>query len=236
MSSEPSKVFDPKMVSELPKPVARWLCHSIAPGTPLLTGVQVTMHGKIRIKAWLPFVADQIVGPTGYIWAAHAGRFPIKFSGYDRYSATTGQMEWKLFGKIPLVTTDGHDVSRSAAGRLASEVIGLTPGGALGENVTWDAIDDDHQAMAAITIDGLVHNVTITVGDDGVLKSITLPRWSNPDQEIFRMHTFGVMCDGEFTTDGYTLPRYIRAGWWPDTPEWDKGEFFRAYLDQARFF
>jgi hypothetical protein len=235
ISTKTMKVFNPEMVNELPEPVARWLRHSIAPGTPILTGVQVSMHGKIRIKVWMPFVADQIVGPTGYIWAAQAGRFPIKFSGYDRYSDTTGQMEWKLFGKIPLVTTEGLDVSRSAAGRLASELVGLTPGGALAENVSWDALDD-HHAMAAITVDGLTHNVTITVGDDGALKNISLPRWANPDNELFGMHTFGVICDGEFTTAGYTLPRYLRAGWWPDTPEWEKGEFFRAYLDHARFF
>ena len=35
----------------------------------------------------MPFTAEQIVAPAGYIWAADAGRFPIKISGFDRYSA-----------------------------------------------------------------------------------------------------------------------------------------------------
>ena len=119
--------FDPDSIGMLPAPVIRWLRHTIAPGTPLSAGVQVSMHGEIRIKKWLPFTAQQIVSPTGYIWAAEAGKFPMNFRGYDRYSDDTGHMSWKLYGHIPLVNATGSDIDRSAAGRLASEVIGLTP-------------------------------------------------------------------------------------------------------------
>ncbi len=227
--------FEPGMVDLLPAPVARWLRHAIAPGTPLREGVQVSMHGNIKIGKWMPFTADQIVASTGYLWAAEAGRFPIMVRGFDRYSATTAQMSWRLFGLIPVVSTAGPDVTRSAAGRLASEVIGLTPGGVLGANVTWVGIDE-HRAMASITVDGLAHHVTVDVGDDGALKTASLPRWGSPDKGPFQLHTFGVMCDGEFTSGGYTVPRHIRAGWWLGTREWEQGEFFRATIDQARFF
>ncbi len=185
-------VVDPDMVATLPVPVARWLRHSIAPGTPLRSGVQVSMHGDIRIKKWMPFTADQIVAPVGYIWAARAGRF-------------------------------------------ASELIGLTPAGALAPNSTWHGIDD-HRAVATITIDGEPHAVTVTVDDVGTLTTISLPRWANPDKGPFQLHSFGVMFDGEFTTAGYTLARTISAGWWPATPRWVDGEFFRATLDHVRFF
>jgi len=228
-------VFDPDSVSALPTPVARWLRHAIAPGTRLRAGVQISMHGDIRIKKWMPFTAEQIVAPTGYIWAAEAGRFPTKIRGFDRYSASTGQMSWRLFGLIPVLDTVGPDVTRSAAGRLASEIIGLTPGGALSPTITWRGIDD-HRAVATVAIDGAHHEITIDVSDAGTLRTISLPRWAQPDDGPFQLHTFGVMCDGEFTTDGYTLPRRIRAGWWPDTPRWVDGEFFRATIDHARFF
>ena len=227
--------FDPDTIGMLPAPVIRWLRHTIAPGTPLYTGVQVSMHGEIRIKKWLPFTAQQIVSPTGYIWAAEAGKFPMNFRGYDRYSDDTGHMSWKLYGHIPLVNATGCDIDRSAAGRLASEVIGLTPAGALSPNVTWAAIDD-HHALATIIIDQQAHEVTINVDDDGTLRSVSLPRWAKPDKEPFQLHTFGVFCDGEFSTGGYTLPRHFSAGWWPGTPKWEQGEFFRATLDDARFF
>ena len=65
---------------------------------------------------------------------------------------------------------------------------------------------------------------------------LSLPRWGNPDKGPFRLHTFGVIFDGEFSTDGYTLSRQMKAGWWLGTPEWEQGEFVRATIDGARFF
>jgi hypothetical protein len=41
--------FDPDSVDTLPAPVARWLRHAIAPGSRLRSGVQLSMHGRIRI-------------------------------------------------------------------------------------------------------------------------------------------------------------------------------------------
>ncbi len=95
-------------------------------------------------------------------------------------------------------------------------LIGLTPAGALGPNVAWAAIDD-HHAVARITIDQRTHEVTIEVADNGALKTLSLLRRGNPDTRPFQLHTFGVNFDGEFTTDGYTLPRHVTAGWWPGT-------------------
>jgi hypothetical protein len=229
------EAFDPNNHATLPAPVLRWLRHTIAPGTPILAGAQISMHGDIRIGKWRAFTAQQIVDPSGYIWAAEAGRFPMKIQGFDRYSATTGEMSWRLFGRIPVVKSFGADIDRSAAGRLASEIIGLTPGGAIGPNVTWAAIDE-HHAVASIIIDGRIHEVTIDVADSGALRTVSLPRWGSPDKTPFQLHTFGVFCDGEFTTEGYTLPRRVSAGWWPGTPKWEQGEFFRATIDQARFY
>lgn len=228
--------FDRDSTAGLPAPVARWLHRSIVHGTPLLSGVELSMHGTIRIGRWMPFTARQIVGPTGYLWAAQAGRFPIMVRGFDRYSGATGQMAWRLFGRIPVVSAAGADITRSAAGRLASEIIGLTPGGALGSAVAWEGIDDD-RSVGRLTIDGTIHDVTIDVAADGALRSLSLPRWAKPGKrEPFRLHTFGVFTDGELKVDGYTLPRTVRAGWWPGTPQWEQGEFFRATIDQARFF
>lgn len=228
-------VFDPDSTRTLPAPVARWLRHAIAPGTRLRSGVQLSMHGDIKIRRWMPFTAKQIVATTGYIWAAEAGRFPIRIRGFDRYSAATGQMSWRLFGAIPVVSATGPDVTRSAAGRLAGEIIGLAPGGALGPAVTWRGIDD-HRAVATVTVDGAEHAVIIDVDDVGTLKSISLPRWASPDGGAYQFHSFGVIFDDESTTDGYTMARTVHAGWWPDTPRWDQGEFFRATIDEVRFF
>jgi len=227
--------FDPDRIEHLPAPVRRWLQHAIAPGTPLQFGVRVAMHGKIRIGRWMPFTATQIVNPSGYIWAATAGRFPLQVNGFDRYSNDTGEMRWRLFGRIPVVTTSGPDVTRSAAGRLASEMVGLTPSGALAPDVTWREIDDN-RAIASMVTGAFTHQVTIEVDDHGSLRTVFLPRWASPDKGPFREHLFGVECEGETTFDGYTLPASIRAGWWFGSDRWAEGEFFRCTIDRAEFF
>lgn len=226
--------FDPACAEDLPTPIERWLRHAIQPGTPLRRRVHVTMHGEIKIGRWRPFTARQLIAPDGYLWAADAGRFPMRVQGFDRYSEGTGQMSWRLLGVVPVVTARGADIDRSAAGRLASELLGLTPAGALAPGVVWHPIDD-RQAIATVTIDGLDHHVTVSVGDDGAVQTISLPRWADADGGGFRLHTFGVICDGERTFGGYRLPHRIRAGWWLGTPEWAEGEFFRATIDDARF-
>ena len=81
----------------------------------------------------------------GYIWAADARLFGVPVIGYDRLSGGTGEMRWRLLDLVPVVSTDGPDMARSAAGRLASE-IALIPtafGGA-----TWTAGDSPDTAVA----------------------------------------------------------------------------------------
>jgi uncharacterized protein DUF6544 len=64
-------LFDPSMVVDLPEPARRYLTHVIATGTPLWQSVEVAMVGKIKLGAWRPFTASQVVAPArGYIWAA----------------------------------------------------------------------------------------------------------------------------------------------------------------------
>ena len=232
LSTDP---FDPDRIEHLPAPVRRWLRHAIAPGTPLRFGVRVAMHGTIRIGRWMPFTATQIITPGGYIWAATAGRFPLQVTGFDRYSDNTGEMQWRLLRRIPVVTTSGLDVTRSAAGRLASEMVGLLPSGALAPGVTWHGIDED-RAIATVVTGAFTHQVTIDVDDRGSLRQAFLPRWGSPDKGPFQEHLFGVECERETTFDGYTLPASIGAGWWFGSDRWSDGEFFRCEIDRAEFF
>lgn len=116
--------FDPAMLDGLPEPARRWLTHAIAPGTPLWRSGEVSMHGELRLGAWRRFTATQVVSPTaGYIWAARASVFGLPVVGYDRLSSGTAQMRWRLLGLLPVMTAAGPDITRSAAGRLAGELV-----------------------------------------------------------------------------------------------------------------
>jgi len=226
--------FDPGVLDGLPGPVVRWVRHAIASGTPLRRSVHLSMHGEIRAGRWQPFSAEQVLAPPrGFVWAATAGRRPLRIHGFDRYSHATGEMRWRLGGAIPVMSAAGHDITRSAAGRLAGELV-LVPAAALDPALTWHAVDEYH-ASADVRIGDAVHHVTIEVDERGAVRSLWLPRWGKPDGRAFAEHPFGVEFGGESAIDGYTIPATLRAGWGFGTDAWPDGVFFRATIDMARY-
>ena len=55
-----AETFDPAAIMGLPEPARRWLGHAIAPGTPLWSSVELTMHGQIKLGRWRPFTEVRI--------------------------------------------------------------------------------------------------------------------------------------------------------------------------------
>lgn len=89
--------------------------------------------------------------------------------GYDRLSGGTGEMRWRLADLVPVVSADGPDVTRSAAGRLASE-IALLPtafGGA-----TWTGGEDADTAVACWGVGADQQRLGLHLGPDGRLRSV----------------------------------------------------------------
>jgi hypothetical protein len=145
--------FDPAMTEPLPEPARRWLTHVIAPGTPVARAVIVEMRGHIRLGRWIPFGAVQLQAPpTGFIWAARVGWGPVWIGGYDRYCDASGEMRWRLFGRIKLMSAAGRDINRSTAGRVALDAL-LVPTAWLQETVTWRAGDNDNTVVAEWPVD-----------------------------------------------------------------------------------
>jgi Family of unknown function (DUF6544) len=148
--------FDPVMVAYLPEPARRWLGHAIVPGTPLLRSVELDMHGEIRLGSWRSFKARQVLAPLdGFVWSVTAHFAGLPLHGYDRHTRGTGQMCHKLFGVVPVVSATGPDLTRSAAGRLTSE-IAFVPAVAAAPEVAWRAVDD-RDVVALLSCGGRVH-------------------------------------------------------------------------------
>jgi hypothetical protein len=227
--------FDPSLVAEFPEPARRWLTHAIPPGAALARGVILKMEGQIRVRRWLPFEATQIlVPPEGYVWAARARFGPLSIRGYDRYSGGIGAMRWRLAGKIPVVTMDGPDVDRSAAGRLAAEAVWV-PTALLGPDVRLRAGHDSDTTTAEWSIGPHTLRTDIHVDPAGAPRSVNMMRWGNPLGEPFGEYPFGADLDDEATFDGITIPTRICVGYFHGTQRWSEGEFFRAQITEARF-
>lgn len=223
--------FDPASVVGLPAPVRRWTGHTIAPGAPLSTTVALTLHGRLWLGSWRRFRARQVVSAArGYVWAATAHVGPLSVRGFDLYHSGTGRMRWTAAGLVPLVSAENADITHSAAGLLAAELV-LTPAAALLPSVHWVHVDDD-TAHADVIVDRRVHRITIRVSPKGRLEWISLPRWGDPDAHGFGFHRFTASFSGEQEIDGLVLPRRIRAGWGLDAHE-GAHEFYDAEIDTA---
>lgn len=226
-------VFDPAMLGDLPEPARRWLAHSIAPRTPLWQAVELSMRGHIRIGRWHPFTAVQVLAPPhGYIWAATVRMAGLPLTGYDRLTAGSGEMRWRLLRLVPVMTADGADITRSACGRLAAE-IALIP--TVFTRAAWASGSDPGTATATWRFGEDTETVRLRVGDDGRLAEATLNRWGNPGDSPFGRYPFGMSADAEAPFSGVTIPTRFRAGWWWGTGRQPDGEFFRARITGAVF-
>jgi len=232
--SHTTQRFALAMTGDLPAPARRWVTHAIAPGTPLWRSATLRMHGHIRLgSSWRTFHARQVIAPPdGNIWAATARFVGLPVVGFDRYTADSGQMRWRLLDIVPVMTASGHDVTRSAAGRLAGEFV-LVPTSFA--RASWTAGSTDDTAVATWTIGGEPHAVELEVGPGGSLRSVLLQRWGNPGGAAYGSYPFGVAVQREATFGGVTIPAGFRAGWWWGTDRQDEGEFFRAHITDAAF-
>jgi hypothetical protein len=230
--SEPPQ-FNPAMVATLPEPAQRWLTHAIDPGTPLWSAVELTMRGEIRIGRWHPFIAHQILAPSrGFIWAARSRVWGLPVTGYDRLYAGAGEMRWRLAGLIPVMSSSGADITRSAAGRLAGEGA-LLP--TAFRQATWVEGGQAGTVVAIWPIGGEAESAQLRISQDGRLAEVMVNRWGNPDGAPYGRYPFGVAIEAETAFAGVRIGSTVRAGWRWGTSRQDAGEFFRARITDAVF-
>jgi hypothetical protein len=227
--------FDPIAVARLPEPPRRWVLHAIAAATPLRTSVELRMHGEIRLGSWRPFTAVQRLTPAGgFVWAATAHLFGLPITGFDRYTHGAAQMRWRLLNALPVMAADGPDVTRSAAGRHAGELLLGAPAAALSRDVAWRQVDVD-RAVATVQTGPDPHEVTLTIAADGALSELVMTRWGKPNKQPFASYSFGAALRGGVIFDGFTIPREITAGWHYGSDRWPEGQFIRYTIDAARY-
>ena len=228
-----AETFDPAATMGLPEPARRWLSHAIAPGTPLWSRVELTMHGQIKLGRWRPFTARQVLTlPDGYIWAARTRLAGLPVAGYDRLESGAGEMRWRLLRLIPVLTASGPDVTRSARGRLAGE-IALIP--TAFRHAAWSQAECANTAIATWQFGDDTESAELRVKQSGQLAEIRVNRWGNPGGAPFGRYPFGVRVEPESTFGGITIPSVLRAGWWWGTERQQEGEFFRAEITGAVF-
>ena len=230
-------VFTPDMVAGLDEPVQKYFLHSIAPGTPLASYVELEMSGGFRFQPeaeWLPMQAKEIISASaGFVWQADIGKGAFKFSGADYHNRGEGRTKFSLWGLIPLVDAQNDNIDRSSGGRFAVEYVWL-PSALLPQNdVAWQAIDKN-TIQANFQLDDEPITLTLNINDDGKLLSVSLLRWSNSTEDkSWQYIPFGGKVEAEATFDGYTVPTQLNVGYWFGTDKY--WAFFQATVSRAEF-
>jgi hypothetical protein len=233
-ASRPTERYEPDVVPGLPPAVGRWLAHAIPAGTPLFSCVRLTMSGEIKLGAWQPFRAEQLLVPgQGYLWAATTHSHRLRINGYDRYSHGSGEMDWRVLGALPVIRIRGDNVTRSAAGRLVSEVA-LLPTSF--RAMTWSATPGDTaSATATLARPDRPERARLLIDPSGAVTGVRMSRWGKPAGMPWGDHLFGVSVEAESRFDGIAIPSTLRAGWWMGTARESEGEFLRARITAVAF-
>lgn len=226
--------FSADLTTGLPGPVRRWLSHAVAEGTSLSRGVELRMHGEIFLGRWSPFTAVQRLSVThGFVWAATARLVGLPIRGFDRWTRGSGEMRWRLFGAVPVASASGEDVTRSAAGRHAGELLVALPTAALAPEVGWRPLDDD-RAVGTVEVGDGRQEVTVAVGADGALAELSMRRWGPLGRGKFGDRPFGATFAEELEAGGLRVPRRVTAGYGFGTDRWAQEQFIRWTVDDLR--
>jgi hypothetical protein len=226
MTAATAETFDPAAITGLPEPAQRWLGHAIAPGTPLWRSVELTMNGQIKLGRWRPFTARQVLTPPdGFIWAARTRLAGLPVTGYDQLGSGAGEMRWRLLRLIPVLNASGPDVTRSAYGRLAGEIV-LIP--TAFRHAAWSRGEHAGTAVATWRFGDDTETAELLLKPNGQLTEVRVNRWGNPGGAPFGRYPFGVRVEAESWFGGITIPSVFRVAWGED-------EFLRAEITGAVF-
>lgn len=229
--------FDTATLADLPSPAARLLGRSVPSGTPLSSTVRLTMRGEIKLgPRWFPYESEQILrAGEGFVWKPVVGGRLLRFTGADVLAEDDERMEFRLYGRIPVVRVSGADLRRSAEGRLAAETVAWLPQALTPQaGARWAPIDD---ARATVTLHagGTDIDIEVAVDEDGRVRRVSLDRL-RVIGESARVAPFGGPIDDEFvTSNGLHIAGRGSVGWDLGTPDEPDGVFFRYEVTSVDF-
>jgi hypothetical protein len=134
-------------------------------------------------------------------------------------------MRWRLLRLIPVLNGSGPDVTRSACGRLAGEIV-LIP--TAFRRAVWSRGEHASTAVATWRFGDDIEAAELLLKPNGRLTEVRVNRWGNPGGAPFGRYPFTVRVGAEARFGGVTIPSAFRAAW-------HENEFFRAEITGAVF-
>jgi hypothetical protein len=236
----PAGTFDPAMVEGLPEVAQRYFRRAIAPGTPLLTTVELEMEGTFLLgdaadHQTYRMEARQILRPPfEFVWMPRLASGPVRISGSDALVAGEGWTRFFIAGLVPVANVrTSPDLLRSAAFRSAVEGLWAPASLLPARGVRWEQIDRD-RARLTFTRTAPAIAIELTLAADGTVTEVVGQRWSNANPEgRFRLQPFGGTIRRSATFGGFTIPAELHVGNHYGTA--DYLPFFQARILRAAY-
>jgi hypothetical protein len=209
--------FRRELVSRLDEPVRRYLTHAIAEGASLGRGAELTMTGRIKVGAWLPFAATERCSARSFEWRAGVGWGSVRpLRVFDSYRAGRGHTRGRLLGRMTLFEASDPDTARSAAGRAALEAAVWAPASVLADpEVEWRA-ESDELVVASWPVAPERPQVRLHIDREGAVKHAVAARWGNAGQKEFGYIPCGCEVHAERRFGDVVVPSRAR---WPADAE-----------------
>ncbi|MGW8225415.1 MAG: DUF6544 family protein, partial [Anaerolineales bacterium] len=143
-----NQIISESMLAGLPDPVQRYMLYTGVVGRQWINTVILKQSGRFRQaldRPWMPMAARQVytIYPPSFVWEA---RFKVMglplLHARDEYKSGRGHMYGKLAGIKTVFDVRGEQLDQAALLRYLSEMIWF-PTAFLGENITWQAVDDN---------------------------------------------------------------------------------------------
>jgi len=210
------------MLARLPEPVQRYLEYTGVVGKPWVETVYLRQTGKFRQgfdRPWMPMSAEQwyTTNPPGFLWKA---RFKLAglplLRAEDKYQSGSGHMYGKLAGMITVFDQRGEKMDQGAMLRYLSEMIWF-PAAFLGENITWEEVDENSAQVTLIdqgrSVSGLIY-----VDEAGKFTNFTAHRYREVNGD-FSLDPWSTPVEEYGVRAGLNLPIRGKAVW--NLPEGD---------------
>ncbi len=190
------RLITPDMLENLPEPVQRYIAYTGVVGKPWIDTVRLKQVGRFRQgldRPWMSVTAEEFytTNPPTIIWNA---RFKVAglplLRARDKYESGQGHMFGKLAGLITVFDVSGEKLDQATMIRYLNEIMRF-PTAFLGENITWEEVDD-HSAQVTFSDGGQSVSGRMVIDDEGRLTNFTTMRY----REI----------DGEFSLDPWSTP------------------------------
>jgi uncharacterized protein DUF6544 len=214
---------DPSVQSltELPKPVARYLRNVLGERRPLLREARLKQVGQLRIdpgsNRWLGFEAEQVsrLAPPSFLWNSRVRLAPLlSMRVQDSYSDGIAAGGVKLLGIVPLGGDRGKpELNSGALHRFLAEAVWYPTALLPSRSLVWTPLDDT-RALAILTD----HSTTVSLefrfnGADEVTGIYSPGRWGR-----FQGQYRQVPWEGHFQDyrrqQGLLVPGEGEVGWY----------------------